>query len=198
MALSYIVNLPVALFNILFCVDSRAMLYSLNSTDSKEKSDIIYEIKHLVHCLNITGTGVTFCWIPSHCGLTFNEWRADRPAKRAAINNMQSAILDVPLSSKEMCNIIENDMCKRLGFSRSISHYPVFNNVTRSVSSLVYRLLLNAIKTKFSKDIMYICKEELSVYPGLFNCQLMKSFLSPEWSSDGHAHLSLQNLLVRK
>ena len=29
MALSYVVNLPVALFNILFCVDS------LNSTDSK-------------------------------------------------------------------------------------------------------------------------------------------------------------------
>ena len=63
------------------------MLYSLNSTDSKDESDIIYEIKHLVHCLNITGTVVTFCWIPSHCGLTFNE-RADRAAKREAINNM--------------------------------------------------------------------------------------------------------------
>ena len=60
---------------------------SLNSTDSKVRSDIIYEIKHLVHCLLIKGTGVTFCWIPSHCGTTFNEW-VDRAAKRGAINNM--------------------------------------------------------------------------------------------------------------
>ena len=153
----------------------------------------MYEINYLVHRLFIKGTGVTFCWTPSHCGLTFNE-RAERATKQRAINNVQSTVLDVPLSPEEMCNIIENDVWKRLGFSRSIYFYPVLNNVTRSVSSLVYRLLLNAIKTKFSKDIMYICKEELSVYPGLFNCQLMKSFLSPEWSSDGHAHFSLRNL----
>ena len=50
-AASYIFNLLMALFNILFCVDSKAVLYSLNSTDSKERSDIIYEIKHFVHCL---------------------------------------------------------------------------------------------------------------------------------------------------
>ena len=75
------------------------------------RSDIIYGIKHLVHCLLIKGTGVTFCWIPSHCGLTFNE-QTDRAAKRGAINNMQSTILDIPLSSKEMCNIIENDVWK--------------------------------------------------------------------------------------
>ena len=34
---------------------------------------------------------------------------------------MQSAILDVPLSSKEMCNIIENDVWNGLGFSRPVS-----------------------------------------------------------------------------
>ena len=62
---------------------------------------IIYEIKHFVHCLLTKGTGVIFCWIPSHCGLTFNERWADRAAKQEAINNMQSTILDVPLSSKE-------------------------------------------------------------------------------------------------
>ena len=82
----------MALFNILFCVDSKVVLYSLNSTDSKVRTDIIYEIKHLVHCLLIKGTGVTSCWIP---GLTFNE-RAERAAKQGAINNMHS--LDIPLS----------------------------------------------------------------------------------------------------
>ena len=58
---------------------------SLNSTDSKVKSDIIYEMNHLVQHLLIKDTGVTFCWIPSDCGLTFNA--ADRAAKRGAINN---------------------------------------------------------------------------------------------------------------
>ena len=31
MALEYIVNLPVVLFNIMFCIDSNEVLYSLNS-----------------------------------------------------------------------------------------------------------------------------------------------------------------------
>ena len=90
---------------VLFCVGSKAVLYPLNSTDSKARFDIISEINHLVHCLLKKGAGVTFCWIPSHCELTFH----DRAVKRGAINTRQSAILDVPLSSKEMCNIIEND-----------------------------------------------------------------------------------------
>ena len=37
MALSSIVHLPMALFNILFCADSNAVLYSINSTDNKKK-----------------------------------------------------------------------------------------------------------------------------------------------------------------
>ena len=40
-------------FNILFCVDSDAVLYLLRSTDSKVRSDIIYVIMYLVDCLLI-------------------------------------------------------------------------------------------------------------------------------------------------
>lgn len=60
---------------------------------------------------------------------------------------MQSVIIGVPLTLKDMRNIIENDVWERLGFSGLVSYYPVLNNVTRSMSSLVYRL--NAIKKKF-------------------------------------------------
>ena len=62
------------------------------------------------------------------------------------------------------------------------------------VSSLVYRLLLSAIKTKVSKDIIY--KEKISVYNIVFSCQLMKPFLPPEWSSGGYLHLSSRNRLL--
>ena len=103
------------------------MLYSLNSADSKVRSDIIYEIKHFVHCL-LTKVQVSLSVGFLHkCGLTFNEY-ADRAAKRGAINNTQSTILDFPLVSKQMCNSIENDTWKRTGFSRLISHYTVLNN----------------------------------------------------------------------
>ena len=46
--------------------------------------------------------------------------------------------------------------------------------------------LLNSIKTKFSKDVIYICKEKILVHHILFNCRLMKSFLPPDWSSKEH------------
>ena len=89
---------------------------------------------------------------------------------------MQSAVLTVPLSSKKMCNSVENDTWNRLGFSRLIYHYPLLNSVTRSVLSLVYRLFLSDIKTKCSKDIMCICKDKITVYHILYNCQLTKSY----------------------
>ena len=66
----------MTLFNILFCVDTKVMLYLLHSTDSEVRFDIIFVIKYLIHCLLVKSTGVTFCWIPS----TFNEW-ADRTEK---------------------------------------------------------------------------------------------------------------------
>ena len=111
---------------------------------------------------------------------------------------MQSTKLDVPLSSKEMCNIIENDMWNRLGFSRSISYCPVLNNGTMSESSLVQNLLLNVMKTKISKDAMCICKEKMTVSHMLFSFQHMQSYLPPEWSSAGDVHLFLRNLLSGK
>ena len=106
------------LFSILFCVDSKAELYLLKSTDNV-RSDIIYEIKHSVHLL-IKGTGVISVGVLQiDFGPTFSE-RAERAAKRGAINNTQSTLMDVPLSSNEMRSIIKNGMWKGLGFSRSI------------------------------------------------------------------------------
>ena len=53
-------------------------------------------------------------------GLTFNEW-ADRAGRRGAISyHLQSIVAYVPVSSKEMYNILENGVWKLLGSSRSI------------------------------------------------------------------------------
>ena len=76
----------------------------MNSTDIKARFDIMYERNHFVHCFLIKGTGVTFCWIRSHCGLTFNEW-ADRAAKRGAINNMQ--LTDCPCLQRKCATLLK-------------------------------------------------------------------------------------------
>ena len=141
----------------------------------------------MVCCLFIKGTGVAFCWIPSHCGLTFSEW-SDRAAKRGAINNMQSVVLGVSFSSKQMCNIIESYVeTIRI---QSICHFslsPVFNNVRRTVSSLVYSLFLSDVKTTFKKNHNNHI---------LYNCHLMESCLLPNCRTyKRHLHLSLQNML---
>ena len=41
----------MTLFKILFCVDTKVMLYLLHSTDSEVRFDIIFVIKYLIHCL---------------------------------------------------------------------------------------------------------------------------------------------------
>ena len=116
--------------------------------------DIIYNINIW---LLIKGSGVTFCSIPSHCGLTFDDC-ADRAAKRGAIDSIQSTVYS---QQYEMFRCLQRRLQhyrKQLGFCRSVSHYPVLNNVTRSLSSLVY-----VIKTNISKDVICICKEKRPV-----------------------------------
>ena len=62
-------------------------------------------------------------------------------------------------------------------FSKERVHYPVLNNVTRSMPSLDFSSTLS----KQTKNPKKSCKEKLPVDHILFNCQLMKScFL------DGH------------
>ena len=51
------------------------------------RRDIIYEIKYLIHCIMSRGIGIEFCWIPSHCGLYWNEI-SDKLPKQVAMKNM--------------------------------------------------------------------------------------------------------------
>ena len=45
----------------------------------------------------------------------------------------------------------------------------------RYIACLVHKLRLNAWKTKFSKDVVCICKEQLSIQHILFDCQFFKN-----------------------
>ena len=76
MALIYICNIQLAILNLFVC-----------AVDCKIRGDILYEIKYLIHCIMYKGIGTEFCWVPSHCGLSWNEV-SDKLAKQAAMKNM--------------------------------------------------------------------------------------------------------------
>ena len=44
MALNYICNVPLAIFNIVICVDPKYVLYALQHWDCKVRRDIVYEV----------------------------------------------------------------------------------------------------------------------------------------------------------
>ena len=114
-------------------MDSNATLLALNNADNKFRSNIIFEIKYIIHSLLAKGTIVDFCWVPSHCGLFRNE-RVDRIAKHGAFGNTFSHI-GIPLSTRELFNILENRMKTDLNLSNSS-----YLKGPRHLVSLIYRL----------------------------------------------------------
>ena len=51
------------------------------------KEDILYEVKYLIHCIMYRGIETELRWVPSHCGLYWNEV-SDKLAKQGAMKNM--------------------------------------------------------------------------------------------------------------
>ena len=110
---------------------------------------------------------------------------------------MQSTILDVLLSSKEMWQHYRKRHVESIRIqwiNLSISGFKqCYKDCIKSSLQTSQRYQQ---QQKISKDIKCICMEKLTVYHILFNCQLMKFCLPREWSYDGHVHLSSQNLLL--
>ena len=79
MALNTLINIPKNFISILLCVDSQSVLKALKSQSHNDRSELIFEIKHLIHSLTIRGPEINMCWIPSHCLFKYNDiadlWR---------------------------------------------------------------------------------------------------------------------------
>ena len=177
MALTYLMAFPINIFNILFCVDSKSVLKSLRSSTNKINDTIIFEIKFLIHCLKMRGTDIDMCWIPSHSGFKYNEC-ADFLAKVGAKNRFNTEKLFVRLSTFEMCNLIEKSVSKP--FMNSYKNTSSLLNVkgcNRAVKSIAFRLLVNAPKTKYCKDVKCICSSNFSVEHILTDCNYVKKYL---------------------
>ena len=77
------------------------------------RGDILYEVKYLMHCIMYMSIGIEFCWVPSHCGLYWNEI-SDKLAKQDAMKNMsETSYSNLLLSSHEMISILEQNVYKQ-------------------------------------------------------------------------------------
>ena len=55
MALNYLIDLPFTVFRVVFCVDSKSVLQSLQFPDSNTSHVIVSEVKDLIHKLICKG-----------------------------------------------------------------------------------------------------------------------------------------------
>ena len=66
MALKYIGNIPLAIFNIAICVHSKCVLYALQNWDCKVRKEVEYThththtVKYLIHCVISRGKALSF------------------------------------------------------------------------------------------------------------------------------------------
>jgi len=119
---------------------------------------IIAEIYHFIHSIISSGIGITFCWVPSHCGIIGNEI-CDRLAKAGALNSFNSiAVSHLILSNREIISFLDQFTKQNVKSNNFFS-----KNVPRHILKIVLKLRLNSWKTKHVKDINCVCGDALSI-----------------------------------
>ena len=173
-ALSFINDLNLDLFNILLCVDSKAVLYAIKNQNSKNRRDLLFEIRYLIHTISQRGIGVTFVWVPSHLGLYWNDC-ADRLAKEGAKENIYSikrSCYELHIDGNEIKSIM------KAYFHNKYKIRPYVRLLCpRYIACLIHKLRLNSWKTKFTKEISCPCSNDnlISIQHLFFECTLMKN-----------------------
>ena len=201
MALHYLVDLPFDIFRVLFCVDSRSVLQSIECSNNFSSHVIVNEVWHLIHLLSCRGTEVTFCWVPSHCGIYGNEL-ADRSAKKGARMDSSSESLALPYSLNEAFSVLKRVawsrfkdkqkqsknlvFCKNNIFSfdqiRGLQYLNINDTYTyKRFISIFFKLKLNAFKTKYVSSVRCPCGHNITSSHILFDCLPLRSYL-PDFS----------------
>ena len=131
---------------------------------------IFYEVKYLIHCTMYNGIGIQFCWVPSHCGLYWNEI-SDKLANQGAMKNISElSSNNILLSSHEINSLLKKAVYKQI--EKSKFAIPSRSRYLARVIILIYKLRLNSRNTKYSQNVTCICKNIFSVKHILLECPI--------------------------
>ena len=169
MALNFISNTFIDLYNIVFCVDSKAVLMALQHWHGKIRNDLIFEIKFLIHSITSRGIQIAFCWVPSHSGLYWNEFVDSLAKQGASEHNSDVFTSNFRLSSFELISKLKEHMHSKFLIRR-------FENITcsRNLDIIILKLRLNAWNTKYSREVTCCCCKHISVHHLLFDCPILE------------------------
>ena len=188
-ALYQILELNIAISNVVICVDSKSVLQSLQSWDCRARSDLVFEIKHFIHILQTRNTLITFLWIPSHCDIYWND-KVDELAKLGAkVHQTANTISECLLSYNEFKSKTKSYFKQKHPQTKSSVLY-----LPRKSSKLLLRLRLNTWNTKYVKDVKCICNEEITIQHILFECQSLQ-LLYMQRNIDTKSFSNINNLL---
>ena len=102
------------------------------------RTDIIYEINYLIHCIMSRGIGIEFCWVPSNCGLYWNEI-SDTLAKQNSKKNVSEiSYNNLHLSYHEIAPTLEKTVYQELQKSQS-----AIPSCSRYLARVIYKFRLN-------------------------------------------------------
>ena len=79
------------------------------------------------------GIGIEFCWVPSHCGLYWNE--IDKLAKQGAMKNMSEISNNLLLSSHEINSLLKKTIYIYKQIEKSKSVIP---SCSRHLARVIY------------------------------------------------------------
>ena len=189
-------------------VDSKSVLSTLDSFNTKGRPDLVFEIYNLLYHLSMKNTVIEFCWVPSHCNIHGNEM-ADRAAKKGATKSNNFISLPILPSVDESYRRLEKTSSGKNPYNNIVDIKP-FTQIleimkknlyglplyqSRQLTSLTFRLKLNSFKTRFSKNVICSCGERITQEHILFSCPVMKLFLPGSFTSVYISEEFLPNLL---
>ena len=124
-------------------------------------------MNYLIHCIMSSGIWIEFCWVPSNCGIYWNEI-SDTLAKKYSTKNVSEiSYNNLQISYHAIAPTLEKTVYQEL--QRSQSAIP---SCLRYLARVIYKLRLHSRNTKYSRNVTCVWRNILSVKNILLECRI--------------------------
>ena len=132
------------------------------------RTDIFYEVMYFMHCTMSRGIGIQFCWVPSHCGLYWNEkYHTNHLNKTQWKTRPKHCTITYNFRLMGLLQYLRRLWRKNLKERKS-----AMPSCSRYLARVIYKLRLSSWNIKYSRNITCVCKNTLSVKHILVECPI--------------------------